>query len=83
DGEFLTAVEFHLSGGRHILLEREFDESQARLKISDHLDQVVSLGRRSRAEALGEELRRLEPDDAYGQLVLQALPAYLASGAIE
>ncbi|MDR1443054.1 MAG: glucose-6-phosphate dehydrogenase assembly protein OpcA [Bifidobacteriaceae bacterium] len=78
DSPFLTAVEFHLSGGRRILLDKEMEESQAVLRISGQVDRVVSLSRRSRAEALAEELRRLEPDDAYGHLVTEALPEYLA-----
>jgi glucose-6-phosphate dehydrogenase assembly protein OpcA len=82
DGDFLTAVELHLSGGRRILLDKELDESQARLAITGQVDRVVALGRRSRAEALGEELRRLEPDEAYGRLVKDAVPAYLAEGCI-
>ncbi|MDR1187927.1 MAG: glucose-6-phosphate dehydrogenase assembly protein OpcA [Bifidobacteriaceae bacterium] len=77
DTPFLIAVEFHLSGGRRILLDKELEESQAVLRISDQVDRVVSLSRRSRAEALAEELRRLTPDAAYGRLVLDALPAYL------
>jgi glucose-6-phosphate dehydrogenase assembly protein OpcA len=78
DSPFLTAVEFHLSGGHRILLDKEMEESQAVLRISDQVDRVVSLSRRSRAEALAEELRRLEPDEAYGHLVIDALPAFLA-----
>ncbi|MDR2381427.1 MAG: glucose-6-phosphate dehydrogenase assembly protein OpcA [Bifidobacteriaceae bacterium] len=82
DGDFLTAVELHLSGGRRILLDRELDASQACLRISEQVDRVVALGRRNRAEALGEELRHLEPDQAYGDLVTVAVPAYLATGAM-
>ncbi|MDR0594690.1 MAG: glucose-6-phosphate dehydrogenase assembly protein OpcA [Bifidobacteriaceae bacterium] len=81
DSPFLTAVEFHLSGGRRILLDKELEEAQAVLRITGQVDRVVSLSRRSRAESLAEELRRLEPDEAYGHLVLDALPAYLAAGA--
>jgi glucose-6-phosphate dehydrogenase assembly protein OpcA len=83
DGDFLTAVRFHLSGGRHILLDKELDEAQALLRIAGQNDRTVALGRRSRAEALGEELRRLEPDAAYGRLVQEAVPAYLAAGGVE
>ncbi|MDR1117925.1 MAG: glucose-6-phosphate dehydrogenase assembly protein OpcA [Bifidobacteriaceae bacterium] len=82
DGDFLTAVEFHLSGGRTIRLDKELDEAQARLAVTGEADRVVALGRRSRAEALGEELRWLEPDAAYGALVQQAIPAFLAQGGV-
>ncbi|MDR1392929.1 MAG: glucose-6-phosphate dehydrogenase assembly protein OpcA [Bifidobacteriaceae bacterium] len=82
DGDFLTAVEFHLSGGRRILLDKELDEAQARLRLTGQADKPVALGRRSRAEVLGEELRHLEPDDFYGRLVTEGIPAYLACGAL-
>jgi glucose-6-phosphate dehydrogenase assembly protein OpcA len=82
DSDFLTAVAFNLSGGRRILLDKELEEAQATLRVSGQVDRVVALSRRSRAEALAEELRRLEPDDAYGQLVQQAVPKYLAPGGI-
>ncbi|MDR2373598.1 MAG: glucose-6-phosphate dehydrogenase assembly protein OpcA [Bifidobacteriaceae bacterium] len=78
DSSFMTAVEFHLSGGRRILLDKESEESQAVLRITGQVDRVVTLSRRSRAEALAEELRRLEPDEVYGRLVTGALPARLA-----
>ncbi|MDR2565673.1 MAG: glucose-6-phosphate dehydrogenase assembly protein OpcA [Bifidobacteriaceae bacterium] len=82
DSPFLTAVEFHLSGGRRILLDKELEESQAVLRITGQVDRVITLSRRSRAEALAEELRRLEPDAAYGHLVLDAVPAFVeAMGA--
>jgi glucose-6-phosphate dehydrogenase assembly protein OpcA len=81
DSPFLTAVEFHLSGGRCVLLDKELEESQAVLRISGQVDRVVSLGRRSRAEALADQLRHLEPDPVYGDLVSEALPAYLAETA--
>ncbi|MDR1634575.1 MAG: glucose-6-phosphate dehydrogenase assembly protein OpcA [Bifidobacteriaceae bacterium] len=80
DSPFLTAVEFRLAGGRRVLLDKESEESQAVLRISGQVDRVVTLSRRSRAEALAEELRRLEPDLAYGHLVEEALPRYLAGG---
>ncbi|MDR2454485.1 MAG: glucose-6-phosphate dehydrogenase assembly protein OpcA [Bifidobacteriaceae bacterium] len=83
DGDFLTAVELNLSGGRHILLDKELDEAQARLRITGQVDRVVALDRRSRAEALGEEMRRLEPDLAYGRLVREGLPAFIAAGGLD
>ncbi|MDR2379107.1 MAG: glucose-6-phosphate dehydrogenase assembly protein OpcA [Bifidobacteriaceae bacterium] len=79
DAPFVTAVEFHLSGGRRVLLDKELEESQAVLRITGQVDRVVTLSRRSRSEALAEELRHFEPDDAYGHLVTQALPAHLAA----
>jgi glucose-6-phosphate dehydrogenase assembly protein OpcA len=79
DADFLTAVALHFSGGRRVLLEKESDESQARLRVTGQVDRMVALSRRTRAECLGEELRRLEPDDLYGGLVLEAVPAYLAA----
>ncbi|MDR0366698.1 MAG: glucose-6-phosphate dehydrogenase assembly protein OpcA [Bifidobacteriaceae bacterium] len=82
DSDFLTAVELHLSGGRRILFDKGFDESQAVLRITGQVDRVVALARCSRAEALAEELRRLEPDEAYGQLVQTAVPAFIAAGGI-
>jgi glucose-6-phosphate dehydrogenase assembly protein OpcA len=79
DGDFLAAVELHFSGGRRVLLDKGLDESQARLRVTGQVDRVVALGRRNRAESLGEELRRLEPDEFYGELARQAIPAFLAS----
>jgi glucose-6-phosphate dehydrogenase assembly protein OpcA len=82
DGDFLTAVELNLSGGRHIWLDKDLDEAQARLGMTGQADRLVALARRSRAEALGEELRSLEPDLAYGRLISQGLPAFLAADAL-
>ncbi|MDR1823768.1 MAG: glucose-6-phosphate dehydrogenase assembly protein OpcA [Bifidobacteriaceae bacterium] len=79
--DYINSVALHRAGGGRLLLDKENQETGARLRITDQPDRVVALGRRSRAESLAEELRRLEPDVAYGNLVTQNLPVFLAKQA--
>ncbi|MDR1799983.1 MAG: glucose-6-phosphate dehydrogenase assembly protein OpcA, partial [Bifidobacteriaceae bacterium] len=76
--DFINSVALHRAGGGRLLLDKENRETGAVLHISGQPDRLVALGRRSRAESLAEELRRLEPDAAYGDLVTRHLPEYVA-----
>jgi len=38
-------------------------------------DRRIALARRSNTDCLAEELRRLDPDDIFGEVVLKGLPA--------
>ncbi len=62
-GPGLTAVRMQTDCGP-IVLDRA-DGSLATLSIQGQPDRAVALKRRETAELIGEELRRLDPDDTY------------------
>ncbi|MDQ1044525.1 glucose-6-phosphate dehydrogenase assembly protein OpcA [Streptomyces sp. V4I2] len=62
-GPGLTAVRMNTDSGP-IVLDRA-DGSLATLSIQGQPDRAVALKRRETAELIGEELRRLDPDDTY------------------
>ncbi|KOU59574.1 OpcA protein [Streptomyces sp. MMG1533] len=62
-GPGLTAVRMNTDCGP-IVLDRA-DGSLATLSIQGQPDRAVALKRRETAELIGEELRRLDPDDTY------------------
>jgi glucose-6-phosphate dehydrogenase assembly protein OpcA len=76
-GPGITAVTFETAGGQ-IALNRP-DGRTASLVWPGRPDRLVALHRRETAELLGEELRRLDPDEVYGQtlryLAGQPVPA--------
>lgn len=65
DGPGITAVRLVTEGGT-ICLDRP-DGSLATLAVPGQPDRHVALHRRTTAELVAEELRRLDPDEAYAQ----------------
>ncbi|ONK15174.1 glucose-6-phosphate dehydrogenase assembly protein OpcA [Streptomyces sp. MP131-18] len=66
-GPGITAVRLNVADGV-ICLDRP-DGSLATLAVPGQPDRHVALHRRSTAELIAEELRRLDPDEAYAQAV--------------
>ncbi|MDR0959959.1 MAG: glucose-6-phosphate dehydrogenase assembly protein OpcA [Propionibacteriaceae bacterium] len=73
DAPALTRVELHRPSGS-VVLDRPRDSSVATLTTPGMLDRRIHLSRRSVAECLAEELRRLDPDTVYGSVVCDDLP---------
>ncbi|MFR9675223.1 glucose-6-phosphate dehydrogenase assembly protein OpcA [Streptomyces sp. TR06-5] len=67
DGPGITAVRMHTADGV-ICLDRQHG-SLAELAVPGQPDRHVALHRRSTAELIAEELRRLDPDEAYEEAV--------------
>jgi glucose-6-phosphate dehydrogenase assembly protein OpcA len=67
DGPGITAVRLATDDGV-ICLDRP-DGSLAKLAVPDQPDRHVALHRRTTAELIAEELRRLDPDEAYAHAV--------------
>ncbi|GAA2081858.1 glucose-6-phosphate dehydrogenase assembly protein OpcA [Streptomyces albiaxialis] len=67
EGPGITAVRMHTADGE-ICLDRA-DGSLAELSVPGQPDRHVALQRRSTAELIAEELRRLDPDEAYAEAV--------------
>ncbi|HEX6233080.1 MAG TPA: glucose-6-phosphate dehydrogenase assembly protein OpcA [Jiangellaceae bacterium] len=57
-------------------------EDLAILSSPDRVDRRVALPRRSAAECLAEELRRLDPDDIYGEVLTTGLERLRKTGRI-
>ncbi len=64
-GPGITKVVLETKSGE-IVLERP-DGRTAKLRVPDTAESTVALARRSLAELLAEELRRLDPDEIYAQ----------------
>lgn len=64
-----------------ILLERPGEEL-ATLSTPDRADRRVALPRRTAAECLAEELRRLDPDDVYGEVITTGLDRLRETGRV-
>ncbi|AYY12926.1 glucose-6-phosphate dehydrogenase assembly protein OpcA [Actinobacteria bacterium YIM 96077] len=64
-----------------IVLERQ-DEPVAVLSMPGRTDRQVALPRRSAGECLAEELRRLEPDDVYGDVLTTGLEIQRETGKV-
>ena len=67
EGPGITAVRMHTADGE-ICLDRA-DGVLAELSVPGQPDRHVALQRRSTAELIAEELRRLDPDEAYAEAV--------------
>ena len=70
EGPGITGVELHTPDGP-IALTRP-DGELATLSVPGQPDRPVALKRRETAELIAEELRRLDPDDVYAQLLREA-----------
>lgn len=68
----LLSVRLERSSGP-IVIDRTNEETVARLVAPGQLDRNVALPRRPAAECLAEELRRLDPDEIYGEVVSTGL----------
>ncbi|WGH84339.1 glucose-6-phosphate dehydrogenase assembly protein OpcA [Auritidibacter ignavus] len=73
-GPGLRSVRLVRRGG-DIVLARNEESPVAFLYQQDRKVQRISLPRRSRQECLTEELRRLDPDEFFGRVLAQGLPA--------
>ncbi|MBO0594557.1 glucose-6-phosphate dehydrogenase assembly protein OpcA [Nesterenkonia sp. E16_7] len=69
----LTAVTFHRAGG-DVSLSRPRGEEIAELRSADGLVQGVPLPVRTLEVCLAEELRRLDSDEVFGEVLTKALP---------
>lgn len=83
----LSAVVLERSDGQ-IVLRRESDDSIVMNLPGDTTDQHVTMPRRSLFECLTEELRRLDPDEVYGDSLCHAFsgiedPSTFATGKPE
>ncbi|MGJ9407214.1 glucose-6-phosphate dehydrogenase assembly protein OpcA [Nesterenkonia aurantiaca] len=76
----LTAVTFHRAGG-DVSLSRPRGEEIAELRSADGLVQGVPLPVRTLQVCLAEELRRLDSDEVFGEVLTNALPNTDLSGA--
>ena len=73
----LIGVSLHLNRGL-IVLDRAPDEDVALLSTPDRPSQIVALQHRLDRECLAEELRRLDPDEVYGEVLTEGLPRHRA-----
>lgn len=73
-GDGVRAVRMALADGSEVLLERPPDTSVARLSVPGAPARPVALSRRTDSDCLAEELRRLEPDEVYGEVLVRGLP---------
>jgi glucose-6-phosphate dehydrogenase assembly protein OpcA len=76
-GPGVTEVNFVTDGGKVVI--SRLDGRNATLSKPGEPDRYVALHRRDIAELLGEELRRLDPDEVYGE-ALAALAATALAG---
>jgi len=73
DAEGLVGVTLTLPRGP-IVLDRAPDEDLALLATPGRAAQLVALQHRLDRECLAEELRRLDPDEVYGEVLTRGLP---------
>jgi glucose-6-phosphate dehydrogenase assembly protein OpcA len=72
DSEGLESVKLELDRGM-IELDRSPDEDVALLETPGRASQLIALHHRLDRECLSEELRRLDPDDVYGEVLTRGL----------
>ncbi len=72
DVEGLVSAQLDLRHGT-ILLDRAPDEEIAMLSTPGRPERIVALPRRLDRECLAEELRRLDPDDVYGEVLTKGM----------
>jgi glucose-6-phosphate dehydrogenase assembly protein OpcA len=65
-GPGITVVSLELEDGQSVRLHRP-DGRTATLSQSGASDRVLPLQRRDLGDLIGEELRRLDPDEPYGE----------------
>lgn len=74
DAEALTGVTLHREHG-DVVMERPAGSTILNIAEPTGIKHRVSLPLRTLADSLIEDLRRLDPDDVYGDVLTQALPA--------
>jgi glucose-6-phosphate dehydrogenase assembly protein OpcA len=72
-GPGVTAVRVAFDGDVEISLEREPGAEVAALRVPGSAARPVALARRTDSDCLAEELRRLEPDEVYGDTLVRGL----------
>jgi glucose-6-phosphate dehydrogenase assembly protein OpcA len=77
-GPGITSVAFHTADG-DIALTRP-DGRNATLSRPGEPDRYVALHRRETAELLAEELRRLDPDEVYGEVLAASMAPVVLAG---
>lgn len=72
----LTGVTLHRSSG-DVLMERPVDSTILEITEPSGIKHKVSLPLRTVADSLIEDLRRLDPDDVYGEVLTEGVPMVL------
>lgn len=70
----VSAVRLGFANDTELLLERAEGEHLAHLSVPGQPTRPVALIPRTDEDCLAEELRRLEPDEVYGEVLLRGLP---------
>jgi glucose-6-phosphate dehydrogenase assembly protein OpcA len=70
----IAAVHIRLADGAELTLERPDRADLAQLSLPGQPTRPVALSPRSNADCLAEELRRLEPDEVYGETLVHGMP---------
>ena len=70
----VSAVRIVFADGNELLLERPSEAEIANLSVPGQPARPVALVPRTRQDCLAEELRRLEPDEVYGEVLVRGLP---------
>jgi glucose-6-phosphate dehydrogenase assembly protein OpcA len=73
-GHGVAGVRVSFTEGDDLVLERPADATLAHLSIPGRPTRPVALPPRSTEDCLAEELRRLEPDEVYGEVLRRGLP---------
>ncbi len=73
-GRGVAGVRLSCADGGELVLERPTDATVAHLSIPGRPTRPVALPQRSTEDCLAEELRRLEPDEVYGEVLRRGLP---------
>lgn len=72
-GGGVSAVRVGFEDGGKLVLERPERSEVAQLSVPGQPTRPVALAPRSDADCLAEELRRLEPDEVYGEVLVRGL----------
>jgi glucose-6-phosphate dehydrogenase assembly protein OpcA len=70
----VAGVRLEFADDSQLVLERPADEALAHLSIPGQPTRPVALAPRTTEDCLAEELRRLEPDEVYGEVLQRGLP---------
>jgi len=70
----VAGVRLQFADDSQLVLERPEDEALAHLSIPGQPTRPVALAPRTTEDCLAEELRRLEPDEVYGEVLQRGLP---------
>jgi len=70
----VAAVRIGFPDGAALRIERPADAEIARLSVPGQPTRPVALAPRSTPDCLAEELRRLEPDEVYAEVLMRGLP---------